>query len=195
MTATRTDFWSRRKSAVAAEERAVSAEESAQRDQHAQAALDAEPDAEILARLELPEPEALDSAEAIRGFLAHPLPQRLKQRAIRRLWRLNPAQFRPDGLLDYADDYTDAATVMPALQTAYEVGRGMFKRIEALEAERAERVETAQDAPPEDLPSEVAPEQAEPVVVAQFAAPDADAATPPPRRMRFHFDDPTGAPA
>src|SRR3546814_1507662 len=53
------------------------------------------------------------------------VPNALKQRALRRLWQVDPA-FRHICMLDdYNLDYTDAATVVPNLKTIYQVGRGM----------------------------------------------------------------------
>ncbi|WP_299592782.1 DUF3306 domain-containing protein [uncultured Tateyamaria sp.] len=73
------------------------------------AKLEERPDEELLAELNLPEPEALDSPDEVRDFLKAELPQRLKTRALRRLWRLNPMLANLDGLVDYGEDYTDAA--------------------------------------------------------------------------------------
>ncbi|MBY5935652.1 DUF3306 domain-containing protein, partial [Tateyamaria omphalii] len=111
------DFWSRRRAGVEAEEQALEA-----RVAEAEAAkLEERPDEEILAELSLPEPETLDSPDAVRDFLKAELPQRLKTRALRRLWRLNPVLANLDGLVDYGEDFTDAATVIEKMQTVYQV--------------------------------------------------------------------------
>ncbi len=54
------------------------------------------------------------------------------------LWRSNPTLANLDGLIDYGDDYTNAATVVPNLKTLYRVGKGMFTD-EELEAEERKR--------------------------------------------------------
>ena len=47
-----------------------------------------------------------------------------------------------DGLVDYGEDFTDSAPVIENLQTAYQVGKGMLKHVEALaEAEAAKQAE------------------------------------------------------
>lgn len=143
------DFWSKRRAAVAAEQEAELAAVEAAEIEQAEAALDAKTDEEILAEKNLPDPDILSSPEEIRAFMSETLPQRLKTRALRRLWRLNPVLANLDGLVDYGEDYTDAATVIENLQTAYQVGKGMLKHVEAMaEAEAAK--ENAAEAMPED---------------------------------------------
>lgn len=170
------DFWSRRRAGVEAEEQALEA-----RVEEAEAAkLEERPDEEILAELNLPEPEALDSAEAVQEFLKSEVPQRLKTRALRRLWRLNPMLANLDGLVDYGEDYTDAATVIENMQTVYQVGKGMVTAF--LEDEEEE----AEEAPAEEIEEEA------PLIAAaeQTPLPDAEPEPPamPQRRMRFAFD-------
>ena len=44
---------------------------------------------------------------------------------MRRLWKINPIiSFADSEINDYADDFTDAATVIDDLQTSYMVGKG-----------------------------------------------------------------------
>src|SRR3546814_11426370 len=54
--------------------------------------------------------------------------------ALQRLWRLDPVFANLDGLLEYGEDYTDAATVAENLKTAYRVGRGFMTDEEVAEA-------------------------------------------------------------
>ena len=58
-------------------------------------------------------------------FMNEAVPEALRRRALRRLWRLNPLYANLDGLNDYDQDYTDAATVVAGLKTLYKVGRGI----------------------------------------------------------------------
>lgn len=146
----RLDAWSRRKAAVEAEEREIEAVAVARRAEAEEAELAKRDDAELLEEFGLPEPEALETPEAVREFLDSGLPQRLKTRALRRLWRLNPTLANLDGLVDYGEDYTDAALVIDNLQTAYQVGKGMMAHVKAL-AEQAE----AADAPEMSEPAMV----------------------------------------
>ncbi len=210
-----TGFWSRRRAAVEAEERAeeadrVSAEKAAEEEQ-----LAARSDAELLNELNLRDPDVMDSATEIRELLKAALPQRLKTRALRRLWRLNPVLANVDGLVDYGEDFTDSATVVENMQTAYQVGKGMLKSIEAyakeaeekaaalarVEAGDAAEIETAPDPAPGSTPDSVAEQAPEPpeAMVARTpdgtSAPEPDPAqdmavlTPGSRRMRFTFDE------
>lgn len=180
------DFWSRRRAGVEAEELALEAREAEAQD----VALAERPDEELLAELNLPEPETLDSADSVRAFLRAELPQRLKTRALRRLWRLNPVLANLDGLVDYGEDYTDAAMVKPNMKTAYQVGKGIVSKI--LEQEEDEK------AVAEDLVAQVSAEEQdvedlEVAAVTQVAPvaemnDDPEPTAMPQRRMRFAFD-------
>ncbi len=199
------DFWSRRKAQVEAEAeaqaRAVEAE--------ARAAQDAEQaeksDAELCEELGLPDPDTLQPGDDFRSFMAKAVPDRLRRRALRRLWLSNPALANLDGLIDYGEDFTDSATVIENMQTAYQVGKGMTAHVEEMarqaeaEAKAAEQPE-AEEAPQEaeeDAPqvaeAEEPQEMAEPYAWAD--TPEAEEAAPPRRRMRFEFDDTAGASA
>ena len=87
---------------------------------------DTRTDAEILAEYGLPHPDDLEPGDDIRGFLKAAIPDRLRRAALRKLWRSNPVLANLDGLVDYGDDFTDAATVIENLQTVYQVGKGML---------------------------------------------------------------------
>ena len=164
---TATDFWSRRRAAVAQEARKDAAVEEGRVRQAAEVELAARTDEDSLEELGLPEPEALETPDAVRDFLESAVPQRLKSRALRRLWRLNPVLANLDGLVDYGEDYTDAATVVEQLQTAYQVGKGMLKHVEAMA--EAEEAPTA-PAPEPELEEE---QEDTAVVVAEAANDDA----------------------
>ena len=54
---------------------------------------------------------------------------------MRAFWKTNPVLANIDGLDEYCDDYTDAATVIENLQTIYEVGKGYAEQaLDALES-------------------------------------------------------------
>jgi len=78
---------------------------------------------------ELPDPDTLDDPASVRAFMRDGVPADLRRRALRRLWRLDPAYNRLDGLDDYMDDYTDQARVVKGLRTAYRVGRGFLEEL------------------------------------------------------------------
>ena len=56
-------------------------------------------------------------------FMQSKVPEFLRRRALRALWRLNPVLADVDGLVDYGEDYTDAAMVIDGMQTAYRSAR------------------------------------------------------------------------
>ncbi len=203
------DFWSRRKAAVAAEA-------AADREAHAEAevavartAMEERPDSEILAELGLKDPGLLEPGDDFAAYLQAAVPERLRRRALRRLWRSNPVLANLDGLVDHDEDYTDAATVVPDLQTAYQVGKGMLEhvlRIASAATDDATRDPNAEldgaaegaGAAAQVLASgvenegeaEPAPATGEPVLAfAEGPPPDP---LPPLRRMRFDFTDTRG---
>lgn len=139
------DFWSRRKAAVEAEAeaeaRAEAAAEAALREQ----ALEEKSDAELLAELELPDPDTLEAGDDFKVFLRDVVPARIRTRALRRLWRLNPVLANIDGLVDYGEDFTDSAMVVEGMQTAYQVGKGMTKHVEELARQAAEKEQAEKD--------------------------------------------------
>lgn len=196
------DFWSRRRAAVEREERkAKRAEEDAVR-WDAEAALEEKTDAEILAELDLPEPENLKAGDDFSAFMSQAVPDRIRRRALRVLWRANPLLANLDELLEYGEDYTDSATVVENLQTAYQVGRGMLEHVEKM-ARDAEAVEDAGAMPEEPVPE---PVEDMPPVALSSDAPEPDlpeiqdaagphedhetALAPAPRRMKFRTEEP-----
>lgn len=203
------DFWARRKAAVAKEAELEARTEEALVAARTEADLAERSDEELLAEAKLPAPEDLDSSEAVREFMASALPQRLKTRALRKLWTLNPVLANLDGLIDYGEDFTDSATVIENLQTAYQVGKGMLAHLEAMaEAEREEDESVEEDGTDEpDSPLDPVPEP--PTVADALEASEPaqnhvaleDGAhldfhdTPPQtvaasRRMQFRFEEP-----
>jgi hypothetical protein len=100
---------------------------------------DSEPD-EIDPK-DLPDIDSLDKDSDYTVFLKRGVPKALRQRALRKLWRIDPVLGFIDGLDDYNLDYTDAATVMPNMKTLYQVGRGMvLPEEEKAEQEAAEQL-------------------------------------------------------
>ncbi|MEM6846686.1 MAG: DUF3306 domain-containing protein [Pseudomonadota bacterium] len=74
----------------------------------------------------LVDPDLMDAGDDFSVFMKDAVPQTLKRRALRRLWRLNPALANLDQLVEYGEDYTDAAMVPEVIKTAYRVGRGFL---------------------------------------------------------------------
>ncbi|EDM70409.1 hypothetical protein RAZWK3B_06952 [Roseobacter sp. AzwK-3b] len=207
----RGDFWSRRKAKVQAEQEAearaaLAAEEAAREEELAE-----KPDAEILEELGLPDPDTLEPGADFRAFMQKAVPDRIRRRALRRLWLSNPALANLDGLIDYGEDFTDSATVLENLQTAYQVGKGMMAHVEELARQAEEKsaaesdaanmadatdaaeepadsvVQTCTDTAQADTDQDDDPDQHGEAYVWQDNDPEPSA--PPRRRLRFSFDD------
>lgn len=190
-------LWSKRRAAVAAEERAEAQARVETTRQAEEAALAERPDAELLTEAGVKPPEELACAEEVRDFLKHALPDRLKRRALRRLWGLNPVLANVDGLVDYGEDFTDAAMCVENMQSVYTVGKGMLEQFKALEHEAealAVNAEEAATAGPEPA-APADPEIPGPAPDIDIAATPADPdplpqpgmIDPSRRRMRFSF--------
>jgi len=136
------DFWSRRRAAVEAEERADLEQRDRLEEERRLQDLESRPDEDILKELNLPDPDTLGPGDDFRGFMGRAVPERIRRRALRKLWVSNPVLANLDELVDYGEDFTDAATVVENLQTAYQVGRGMLEHVAALD-EQAGAPETA----------------------------------------------------
>lgn len=100
----------------------------------------------------LPDIESLTAGSDFSVFMRPGVPEALKQRALRRLWQVNPAFHVICPLDDYNLDYTDAATVVPNLKTLYQVGRGMV--LPEAEAEEEETGPAAGAAAPLAAPGQ-----------------------------------------
>lgn len=83
----------------------------------------------------LPDIESLTRESDFTVFMAEGVPVDLRNRALRKLWRLDPVFANLDGLNDYDDDYTDAAVAAGVVRTAYRVGRGFLGQLDAGEGE------------------------------------------------------------
>ena len=209
------DFWSRRKAAVEAEQKAEADARIESQRAEEEAKLAERSDEELLAEAGLPLPEDVTDGEMVQKFLKSQLPKRLKNRALRTLWRSNPVLACLDGLNDYDTDFT---FVTPAadFKTTYQVGKGLLAHLDyvAKDAVENDAAEFAAQEPPvlaAETTSLRAPETLGPTLEAQpeipplevpaaetTAAPEtAQTDTPQEeesvlpasaRRMRFHFE-------
>ncbi len=89
---------------------------------------DALSEAELLEKYDLPDPETIEDEAGLDRFFQGDMPERLRRLALRRVWRLNPLFRFADEMVEYGEDYTDAATVVDGLQTAYQVGKGYLQK-------------------------------------------------------------------
>ena len=193
--------WSRRKQAVAkeelAEEPAVEVVEEAPPEQT---------EAEVLAEFNLKDPDEMQAGDDFSAFMNSAIPQRLRNRALRKLWLSNPALANLDELLDYGEDFTNKGGLVEDVVTAYKVGKGFVDKL----AEEEEIADESIDALVEDNSSdgdnsseiEVAapiknvrkpedvrvqtplPTESKPIVVAGDLL---ESAETPRKRMRFTF--------
>jgi hypothetical protein len=106
---------------------------------------------------ELPDLATLDGSSDYRPFMRAGVPKELRREALRKLWRANPIINSLDGLDDHyvTHDFTDGATVVADLRTAYRVGKGMLDAVEELTA-------TASDPPTGRIEDEPEPGRLEP---------------------------------
>ena len=140
-----TDFWSRRKASVATEVEVEEAALQAEVLQQDQAKLEDMSDAEILDHFDLPDPDTMEMGSDFSAFMNKAVPDRIRRRALRTLWRSNPVLANVDMLVDYGEDFTDKATVIENMQTAYQIGKGMLKHVEEM-ARQAEELENPNEA-------------------------------------------------
>lgn len=164
------DFWSRRKARVEAEEAEEARRTEAAEIEATQKQLEEKSDADILEEFGLPDPDSLEPGQDIAGFMNKAVPERLRRRAMRQLWRLNPVLANLDGLNDYDGDFTNAATDAPGVKTAYQVGKGMLRHVQALEEQERAKIaalsgetldtpENLSEIAMADQPAEVPPEK------------------------------------
>ncbi|MFY0691027.1 MAG: DUF3306 domain-containing protein [Paracoccaceae bacterium] len=132
------NFWSRRRAAVEAEAEAEAAAVAARAEAEEARSLEEKTDEELLAELDLPDPDTLEEGDDFSAFMSKAVPDRLRRRALRRLWTTNPVLANVDGLVDYGQDFTDSAMVVENLQTAYQVGKGMMRHVLEMERQAAE---------------------------------------------------------
>ena len=95
------------------------------------------------AEADLPDIEDLNAESDFTPFMSDKVSDAVRNMALRKLWRTNAVFANLDGLLDYGEDFTDAATVVAGMQSVYKVGRGMVD-YEAEEAAKAAEAEAAE---------------------------------------------------
>lgn len=133
--------WSERKRQAGEAAREESREAEAGEERAAKSGEEAELEVEAVDPATLPDIDSLAAGSDFTVFMRAGVPEALKQRALRRLWQVDPAFNVICPLDDYNLDYTDAATVVPNLKTLYQVGRGMV-----LPSEKLEKAEGGGDA-------------------------------------------------
>ncbi len=169
--------WANRKAAVQAEAEAleVAKAEAVIAEQHA--ALAEKTEEEVLAELELPNPDEMGAGDDFSAFMKETVPAALRNRALKRLWTSNPVLANVDMLVDYGEDFT-AADPVGIVKTIYRVGKGMLPdEEEVVEGPAAPEVV-------DEVEEEVAEVETAPLPTPEEAAPT----LAPRRRMRFDFE-------
>lgn len=192
-------FWTKRRAAVEAE---ADTDLAVARATEVEAATAEKTDEEILEELGLPDPDTLEAGDDVSVFMKDVVPARLKTRALRRFWRLNPVLANLDGLVDYGEDYTDAAMVVENMKTGYQVGKGMLAHIQEMARQESEKAQEGDDVvsgieddiaeePEVESDADVSGPEAVPMIyLASETTPEAEIPLHPPRhRMKFHFED------
>jgi Protein of unknown function (DUF3306) len=186
--------WANRKAAVKAEADAIAKDEQAAVIATQHAALAEQSEEEVLAELDLPNPDDLQAGDDFSAFMKSTVPAALRNRALRKLWTSDPILANVDMLVDYGDDFTGKNDPIGVIKTIYRVGKGMLpdeeETPETVEdaATPAEQVATAEQETDanvceHDAMPDVA-HTAPPHVVAEADQPETLA---PRRRMRFEF--------
>ncbi|MCB2053340.1 MAG: DUF3306 domain-containing protein, partial [Geminicoccaceae bacterium] len=105
------------------------------------------------AKSPLPDVEALGAGSDFRPFMAQGVPDDVRNRALRKLWRSNPLYARIDMLDDYCEDYTDARCAVPGVASLYRVGRGFAEEMVRADEEGAPRDEASSENETSEDPS------------------------------------------
>lgn len=150
--------WSNRKQAVADEEAVEQIEAPVVEEQPVEPE---KTEAEVLAEFNLKDPDQMEAGDDFSGFMNSAIPERLRNRALRKLWSSNPALANLDGLLDYGDDFTDKGGIVEDIVTAYKVGKGYFDKLvdEDIEGENDDETSGESDSEPDESDSEIVEEK------------------------------------
>jgi len=77
-------------------------------------------------------------------FMKEGVPEALRRKAQRLLWRSNPILANLDGLNDYDDDFADPSLILKSFKSAWEIGKGYAnKEVPEKEEKISEPVEDA----------------------------------------------------
>jgi hypothetical protein len=132
------------------------------------------PEYEVLEKYDLPAPDSIVLGTDITGFMRKEIPELLRRKALRALWKSNPVLAVLDGLNDYDEDFSNAATAASSLQNLHKVGRDFIDRTAQVDEHIDEKTgkeaeENAQDyirkpaeysetTPPDEMPARSEPE-------------------------------------
>ncbi|MBJ6136005.1 DUF3306 domain-containing protein [Marinobacter litoralis] len=148
---------------------------------------------EILEKYGLPDPDNIELGTDVTGFMRKEIPDFLRRKALRSLWRSNPVLAVLDGLNDYDEDFTAAGPTVKGAQTLYKVGQGLIDRSKKLDEQAETPAPTPDVVQPETkteplklkAEAEAAPAPEKPGAEPEAAAPEPDIAQQYRPRMRF----------
>lgn len=154
MAESRFERWSRKKSEASHKSETVApatpvAEPSPE--QQELAVNEALTEQEVLEKYGLPNPDAIELGTDITGFMKKEIPELLRRRALRSLWRSNPVLAVLDGLNDYDEDYTGVGAGGGAVKTLYKVGQGMFDKAAKRAAQAEEQAGALEATEPDPI--------------------------------------------
>ena len=149
------------------------------------------PEHEVLKKYNLPDPDAIELGTDITGFMRKEIPELLRRKALRSLWKSNPVLAVLDGLNDYDEDFTDSAPGVKGAKTIYQVGKGLLDRTDRATEKPVEQVENrvndqADKETPKESREQVNEPQAEEHIKPVVA--EAEEAPTPHYRPRMRFD-------
>ena len=184
--------WSERRRAVARAQQETSDAEALAREEAERAdEIAAEREANRLAA-EAVDLDTIDDGFDMSVFMRQGVPDLLKRKALRALWRSSPVFANLDALNDYDENFRDPARSVSVLQSAWQAGRGyLFPDDESETSETSPSAVEDEPTPqllPPDTDAPVAPERvdaasnAEPVDAVRKPMPD-DAAVEPAREI------------
>lgn len=148
MAESRLQRWSRRKAEADRKTdpaSAPSAEPVPSPEEQERALNEALSEQEILDKYGLPDPNNIELGTDVTGFMRKEIPDLLRRKALRSLWKSNPVLAVLDGLNDYDEDFTDAGMTVKGAKTLYKVGQGLIDKTRKSDAQ----LENPVDAPVE----------------------------------------------
>jgi len=192
-------LWSRRRAGVRAEAEAERREAIADDRARIEAGQAQKSDADILAELSLQDPDQMQAGDDFAAFMRNEVPARLRNRALRTLWRSDPVLACVDDLVDYGDDFKAEWNATGVISTAYQVGKGMLAHVQEMQKQAEAETPAAPDEDAEASEAvEVLPDTVGPVAtdeaalaVTAFEPQEDEPQFRPAPRMRFEFDEVT----
>ncbi|MBL4873239.1 MAG: DUF3306 domain-containing protein [Rhodobacteraceae bacterium] len=181
--------WARRRAAVQAEAETLERAETKALIAEKHAELAEKPEEEVLAELDLPNPDEMAPGDDFSAFMKAAVPTQLRNRALRTLWRSDPVLANVDMLVDYGEDFTGKGDALAVVKTIYQVGKGMLKdKIEEAPTDGIEEAPVAVAALDEEEEDTLPVPEIEQHPLPTFSEPKTpDLALR--RRMRFNFQE------